>query len=178
MEWVDCLVTATGWSAEPGELDWSGTERALGTHLPADFKELRRHFAAWGSFSDHVVVLEAPGDTESLLANHESLLRSVRGNPDNRRMFEPFGLLGANDGDKGKGLVQWGYSFIEEEYYWLADTQQEPTAWPVVARVDPLEPFQRFDMTASEFVYRVLTEAEFSAFSVAATIETPYYRTF
>jgi hypothetical protein len=56
----------------------------------ASFWELRRRFAAWGAFSDHVLVLEALGDTESLLAPHESLLRSVRGNPDNRRMFEPF----------------------------------------------------------------------------------------
>ncbi|MFK4225215.1 hypothetical protein [Streptomyces sp. NPDC019890] len=113
-----------------------------------------------------------------MLANYESLLRSVRGDPGDRRMFEPFGILGANDESKRKGLVQWGYSFIEEECYWLVDTSQEPSTWPVVARVDPLEPFQRFDMTASEFVYRVLTEAEFSTFSVAATIETPYYRTF
>ncbi|WP_406400091.1 hypothetical protein OH805_13710 [Streptomyces sp. NBC_00879] len=178
MEWVDRLVAVTGWSAEPVEFDWSGTERALGARLPADFKELRRRFAEWGAFSDHVLVLEAQGDTESVLANYESLRRSVRGNPDNGRIFEPFGILGANDESKGKGLVQWGYSFIEEEYYWLADTSQDPSTWPVVARVDPLEPFQRFDMTASEFVYRVLTEAEFSAFSVAATIETPYYRTF
>ncbi|NUL06432.1 hypothetical protein HRW07_25010 [Streptomyces lunaelactis] len=128
--------------------------------------------------SDHVVVLEARGATESVLAQHVSLLRSVRGNPDNRRMLEPFGLLGANDESKGKGLVQWGYSFIEEECYWLVDTSRDPSTWPVVARVDPLEPFQRFDMTASEFVYRVLTEAEFSAFSVAAAIETPSYRAF
>ncbi|MFP3987924.1 hypothetical protein U9R90_10550 [Streptomyces sp. E11-3] len=177
MEWVNRLVTVTGWSAEPGELDWADTERVLGTPLPADFKEMRRRFAAWGAFCDHVLVLKAQGVAESVLANHESLLRSVRGNPDNRRMFEPFGLLG--DGESGgKGLVQWGYSFIEEEYYWLADTSHDPSTWPVVARVDPLEPFQRFDMTASEFVYRLLTEAEFSAFSVAGTIETPYYRAF
>jgi hypothetical protein len=41
-----------------------------------------------------------------------------------------------------------------------------------------LESFQRFDMTASEFIYRVLTEAGFSEFSIAATIETPYYRAY
>ena len=178
MEWVDRLATVTGWIAEPGELDWSDTERTLGTPLPADFKELRRRFAAWGAFSDHVLMLQAQGDTESVLSNHKSLLRSVRGNPDTKRMFQPFGLLGANDGCENKGLVQWGYSLIEEEYYWLVDTLQEPSTWPVVARVDPLEPFQCFDMTASEFVYRVLTEAEFSEFSVAAKIETPYYRAF
>ncbi|MFI2352578.1 hypothetical protein ACH492_37465 [Streptomyces sp. NPDC019443] len=150
----------------------------MNTPLPADFRELHRRFPGWGAFSDHVLVLEAEGGAESVLANYESLLRSVRGNPDNRRIYEPFGILGANDESKGTGLVQWGYSFIEEEYYWLVDASQDPSTWPVVARVDPLEPFQRFDLTASQFLYRVLTEAEFSPFSVAATIETPYYRTF
>ncbi|WP_328670251.1 hypothetical protein OG905_16110 [Streptomyces sp. NBC_00322] len=109
MEWVDRLAV-TCWSTEPGNLDWSRTERVLGTALPADFKELRRRFPEWGAFSDHVMVLEAQGDTESVLANHESLLRSVRGSPDNRRMFEPFEILGASDESDGKGLVQWGYS--------------------------------------------------------------------
>ncbi|MFI6080297.1 hypothetical protein ACIBBB_04820 [Streptomyces sp. NPDC051217] len=176
MEWVDRLVTVTGWNAESVEFDWSDTESALGTPLPTDFKELRTRFAAWGAFSDHVLVLEAQGESESVQTAHASLLRSVRENPDNQRIFEPFGLLGANG--EGKGLVQWGYSFIEEEYYWLADTSQDPATWPVVARVDPLEAFQRFDMTASEFVYRVLMEADFSVFNVAATIETPYYRAY
>lgn len=176
MEWIEQLVTATSWSAEPDELDWSDTETALGTPLPPDFKELRGRFAAWGAFSDHVLLLKAQGETESVLANHESLLKSVRGNPDNRRMFEPFGLLGASG--EGKGLVQWGYSFIEEEYYWLANVEEDPSTWPVVAREDPLEPFQRFDMIASEFVYRVLTEAEFPTFSVAARVDAPYYQTY
>ncbi|MFE7386659.1 hypothetical protein [Streptomyces sp. NPDC057582] len=33
------LVVVTGWSTEPGEPDWSGTESTLGTPLPVDFKE-------------------------------------------------------------------------------------------------------------------------------------------
>ncbi|MEU6879180.1 hypothetical protein [Streptomyces sp. NPDC046712] len=178
MEWVERLVAVTGWNAEAGEPDWTDAEGTLGTPLPADFKELRRRFAPWGAFSDHILVLRAQGDQESVLANHQTLLRSVRGNPENRRIFEPYGLLGANEENKGTGLLQWGYSFIEEEYYWLADEAQDPSSWPVVARVDPLEPFQRFDMTASEFLYRVLTEADFSVFSVAGTIPTPYFREF
>ncbi|MER5278588.1 hypothetical protein ABT025_22960 [Streptomyces sp. NPDC002809] len=176
MEWVERLVTVTGWGGEAGEPDWSGTEEFLGTPLPDDFKELRRRFAPWGAFSDHLLVLEANEDSESVRANHAKLLTSVSANPDNRRNFEPAGLLGANEDSKGTGLVQWGYSFIEEEYYWLADTARDPATWPVMARVDPLEPFQRFDMSASEFVYRVLTETGFAPFGVAASIPAPSYR--
>lgn len=47
MGWVDRLVTVTGWSAEPGDFDWSDTEGVLGTPLPTDFKELRRRFPDW-----------------------------------------------------------------------------------------------------------------------------------
>jgi hypothetical protein len=73
------------------------------------------------------------------------------------------------------GPLQWGYSLIDEEYYWLVNESVDPSAWPVMARTDPLEPFQRFEMTASEFLFRVLTDPEFSEFSIAATIERPYY---
>ncbi|MEU1437513.1 hypothetical protein ABZ438_26130 [Streptomyces sp. NPDC005786] len=176
MEWVERLAAVTGWDGDTREPDWSGTEESLGTPLPEDFKELRRRFAPWGAFSDHLLVLEANEESESLRGNHERLLKSVSANPENRRAFDPVGLLGANEDMPGTGLVQWGYSFIEEEYYWLADTTRDASTWPVMARVDPLEPFQRFDISASEFVYRVLTEADFKPFGVAATIPSPYYR--
>lgn len=178
MEWVDRLVAVTGWNADPGEPDWSEAEQALGAPLPADFKELRRRFPEWGAFCDHVVLLKAQGGSESVPANHESLLKAVRGNPDSRRMFEPYGILGAGEVESGKGLVQWGYSFIEEEYYWLADTAKDPSTWPIVARVDPLEQFQQFDMTASEFIYRVVADVEFSPFGIAGSVGAPYYRTY
>jgi len=178
MTWVERLMTVTGWEGEAGEPDWSGTEEALGTSLPEDFKELRRRFAPWGAFSDHLLILKANDGTETVRANHANLLRSVSGNPDNRSMFEPAGLLGSNEGSPGTGLVQWGYSLVEEEYYWLADAARDPVTWPVIARVDPLEPFQRFDMPASEFIHRVLTDAEFEPFGIAASIPSPYYRAF
>ncbi|WP_316745302.1 SMI1/KNR4 family protein [Streptomyces sp. MK7] len=176
MEWVDRLLAATGWDAEPAELDWSETEAALGTPLPADFKELRRRFAAWGSFSDYIVPLKVQDGSETVKVNHESRLRSVTGNPDRRRLYKSYGLFG--DSGATKGLLQWGYSLIEDEYYWLADASVDPSNWPVVAREDPLEPFHQFDMTASEFIYRVLKDPEFEPFTVAPRIETPYYRAY
>jgi hypothetical protein len=176
MEWVDRLLVATGWDAEPAELDWSETEAALGTPLPADFKELRRRFAAWGSFADYIVTLKVQDGSETVKNNHVSSLRSVSGNTDNRRLYEPYGLFG--DGGSTKGLLQWGYSLIEDQYYWLADESVDPANWPVVAREDPLEPFHRFEMTASEFIYRVLKDPDFTPFTVAPRLEAPYYRAY
>ncbi|MFI6858952.1 hypothetical protein ACIBKZ_03460 [Streptomyces sp. NPDC050421] len=176
MEWVERLVAVTGWDGETSETDWSGTEEFLGTPLPDDFKELRRRFAPWGAFSDHLLILKATDGSETVHTNHAKLLKSVSGNPENLDMFKPFGLFGANKNSPGTGLVQWGFSLIEEECYWLADAARDPATWPVIARVDPLEPFQRFDMSASEFVYRVLTETEFEPFGIAESIPSPYYR--
>lgn len=175
---VGRLVTETGGNARPGAPDWSEAEQTLGCPLPADFKELRRLFPEWGAFCDHVVLLKAQGGTESVPGNHDSLRKAVRGNPDSRRLFEPYGILGAGEARSGRGLVQWGYSFTEDEYYWLADTTVDPMTWPIVARADPLEPFQRFDMTTSEFLHRVLTDAGFSPFGIAGAVEAPYYRTY
>ncbi|THA69390.1 hypothetical protein E6R60_30860 [Streptomyces sp. A0642] len=178
MEWVEQLVTITGWEGETAETDWSDTEEFLGTPLPDDFKELRRRFAPWGAFSDHLLILKATDGSETVRNNHAKLLKSVTADPEILDMFKPFGLLGANGNGPGTGLVQWGFSLIEEEYYWLADTARDPATWPVIARVDPLEPFQRFDTSASEFVYRVLTETEFEPFGVAEAIPSPYFRTY
>ncbi|MCX5092409.1 hypothetical protein OOK36_26730 [Streptomyces sp. NBC_00365] len=158
--------------------DWSEAEQALGAPLPADFKELRRSFPEWGAFRDHVVLLKAQGGSESVPANHETLLKAVRGNPGSRRMFQPYGILRAGEAESSKGLVQWGYSFIEEEYYWLADTATDPSTWPIAARVDPLESFRRFDMTASEFIYRVVADVEFSPFGIAGSVGEPYCLTY
>lgn len=178
MEWVERLVAITGWVGETGEPDWASTEEFLGTPLPEDFKELRRRFAPWGAFSDHLLILKATDGSETVRTSHTKLLKSVSGNPEILDMFKPFGLLGSNGSRQGIGLVQWGFSLIDEEYYWLADTARDPATWPVIARVDPLEPFQRFDMSASEFIYHVVTETEFEPFGVAESIPSPYFRAF
>ena len=129
MQWIDRLGAVIRWSSPPREPDWNTTESVLGIWLPADFKELSRRVPG-GTFGDYLVLLGAEDEVEPLAANHTSLLSSVRGNPGNRALFRPHGLLGSD----GTGLLQWGDSYIEDEYYWLADTSTDPQTWPVAAR--------------------------------------------
>ncbi|MFF8918008.1 SMI1/KNR4 family protein [Streptomyces sp. NPDC015032] len=175
MEWVDRILSATGWDGMPGRLDWAGVESAVGTPLPEDFKGLCRYFSG-GSFDDHLVLLEPEGESESMAGNHEGLLASVRGNPENRSVYRPYGLFGDSGAGSGAGLLQWGFSYIEDEYYWLADARTDPADWPVIAREDPLEGFHRFDMPASEFLHSVLTDPGFRPFTIAHKIDRPFYR--
>ncbi|SHN37647.1 hypothetical protein [Actinacidiphila paucisporea] len=112
MEWIDRLEAATRYGTPHRELDRSGTEFVPGTSLPADFKELCRRVPG-GAFGDYLVPLGAQDAVETLAGNHASLLSLVRANPDNLALFQPHGLL---EGD-GTGLLRWGHSYIEDEYY-------------------------------------------------------------
>ncbi|MEU4564278.1 hypothetical protein AB0F72_38345 [Actinoplanes sp. NPDC023936] len=60
----------------------------------------------------------------------------------------------------------------EGEYYWLADARVDPYTWPVVARKDSLEPWHRYDIGVAEFLHRMLTEHDFTPFTVAGTVST------
>lgn len=66
----------------------------------------------------------------------------------------------------------------EASYCWLADTSKRPEEWPIVARTDPLEEWHQFDMTTSEFIYRVLTDRDFRPFSIARKVERPFFETY
>ncbi|MFC3500126.1 hypothetical protein ACFOOK_03980 [Micromonospora krabiensis] len=60
-----------------------------------------------------------------------------------------------------------GSDQVEGEYFWLADRSVEAERWPVVARKDPLQPWHRFEMSTTEFVYRLIADPEFKPFTVA-----------
>jgi hypothetical protein len=176
MEWVDRLASATGWDSAPGEADWTATEAALGTPLPDDFKELSRRFAVRGAFCDYLMLLGIGTDPDSLSGNHGGLLGRARANPGILSVYRPYRLFGGAGSEPG--LLQWGFSELEDEYYWLADVQTDPARWPVVAREDPLEPFHRLDMAASEFVHRALTDRDFRPFTIAHKTGSPYFEAY
>jgi hypothetical protein len=165
MEWVDRILAVTGQHGTPGQQDWTGVESAVGTPLPEDFKELWRCFSD-GSFADYLFLLHPEGGPNSVAGNHESLRAHLRQNPETR-IYQPYGLFGDAHADSEAGLLQWGISEADDEYYWLADTHTDPAHWPVIARTDPLERFHRFDMPASAFIHRVLTDPDFRPFTIA-----------
>ena len=168
MTWIDQIVEVTGWRGEPAEYGWDREEAELGVTVPSDFKELSRRFPA-GAFYAYLDVLRAENNPHlyKLLAWHRQSLSQG-----SSRLYEPYGLFQT---DGGRGLLRWGMDQRDGEYYWLADRNMDSDRWPVLARTDAHEEWHRFDMTASEVVYRVIADPEFKPFTVADPPRRPFY---
>jgi hypothetical protein len=173
MNWVDQVVEATGWRGEPDDASWSQTEAELAVRLPSDFKELCRRFVP-GMFSAYLDLMRPTKehDSQALLAGLVTLRILAAGKESIARMYEPYGLF---DPDAGSGLIQWGSDQTEGEYYWLADRSVDPDRWPVIARSEGGEPWDRFDMSSAEVVYRVIADPEFKPYTVANPPRRPFY---
>ena len=175
MTWIDQIVEVTGWRGEPVEYGWDREEAELGVRLPSDFKELTRRFPA-GAFYAYLNLMRQEGEPDShhLLVWHRSSL-SVASDPQHQpdRLHEPYGLF--QPGGRA-GLIRWGMDQREGGYYWLVDREVDPDRWPVLARTEALaDEWERFDMTASEVVYRVIADPEFKPFTVADPPRRPFY---
>jgi hypothetical protein len=85
--------------------------------------------------------------------------------------YEPYELY---QPDGRAGLLTWGMDQREDQYYWLVDRDVDPDRWPVLVSTD-VPGWHRFDMTASEVVYRVIADPEFKPFTVADPPRRPFY---
>ena len=173
MEWADRLQDLTGWREPRWERGWTETETELGTSLPDDFKELFARFGP-GSFADYLLLLPSTGPS-SMLKWHRLNLGS-QSNPEEEFeeediMFGPHGVFGERS--QRRGVLQWGQAGAPEgHFFWLADVEVDPNEWPILAKAGMYygEEWERFDMTASEFVYRVLTEGDSMIFALKESV--------
>ncbi|WP_149184154.1 SMI1/KNR4 family protein [Streptomyces sp. TRM49041] len=172
MSWVDRLAQAAGEHPLGLDLDWAEIESRLGTALPADYKEFCEAFGT-GEFCDFLTVYASAGGAESELADsQEANRRIVEQHPVALDLYLPHGLQ--QPGSQG-GLLQWGVSVQGDEFAWIADNSAPPESWPVFAR-DDAGKRQRFDMSMSEFVYRLLADESFEGFAgFGATGEDPWF---
>lgn len=171
MEWVDELVSITGWQSERQEVEWSDIERRLGTPLPADFKEICEVFGR-GAFCGYLELLPVDSAAPHSLLGRWTAMKERWASPRMRARFEPYRVF------EGSGLILWGQSVTEASYYWLADPSTSPEKWPIVARTDPLEEWHRFDVSTSEFICRVLTDREFRPFSIASKVKRLFFESY
>jgi hypothetical protein len=150
------------------EGDWALTETELGLSLPEDYRELCGRFEP-GTFSAYVEVLRDSG-SDSLLANWRLLKQHTERFDQAAEAYAPFGLY---DSAAGEGLLLWGRSQTEGEYYWRVDGSESADRWHVVARSDATGTWQEFEMSASEFIYHVTVDPEFNGFSAQTGL--PFY---
>ncbi|MFF4353113.1 SMI1/KNR4 family protein [Streptomyces sp. NPDC001530] len=166
--WVDSLLRVTGWDARDAAQPWAEIEAALGTELPSDYKQLCQAFGV-GEFSQVVSVLCSD---ETRVAD---LLRMWRvlleGDDPSDGPFAPYPIH--VPGTTG-GLIPWGTSRAADMFFWQV-TDGAVDAWPVLAKMEDAEDWDRYEMTATEFLYRILTDPRFWPYSVADSVPEPFF---
>ncbi|MGW3205740.1 SMI1/KNR4 family protein [Streptomyces sp. NPDC001135] len=157
------MIELTGWEPLGISVDWAAIEGELGVPLPADYKELYEAFSG-GVFSDSVYFLgRDEGISFDFLAqwrasvwtDQDSKLSSVSA-------VDPYAIYTPG----GKGLVEWGSTEWADEYFWLLDAER-PDEYLILARSHDVDGWHQYDMSTSEFLYRILADADFQPFGIA-----------
>ncbi|MGW2049119.1 SMI1/KNR4 family protein [Streptomyces sp. NPDC001858] len=170
MTWVERLSEAVSWKPRHVEISWGEIEQQLGVELPTDFKKFCECFGR-GSFSGYLEVYSSSGGASlQVLDKLASFRRLVEQHPMVRDAYEPYEIFRGC----GEGVIPWGISTTASEYCWLANSTDRPDSWPIVAREDGGD-WQIFEMSMSEFAYRLLADAIFEEFTIADLVPEPFY---
>ncbi|MGW7461274.1 hypothetical protein [Streptomyces sp. NPDC054797] len=150
-------------------MHWGETEERLGLALPEDYKRLAATFGK-GLFSDFLQILSvAPGGAFDLSTTWRSLSADAPAEGEDP-LYAPYRIHQPGQG----GLIPWGFSQTEGEYYWLAGDEAADT-WPIVTRGRGYREWRQVDMSTPEFIYRVVADPEFEPFSIAAFVPEPFF---
>jgi cell wall assembly regulator SMI1 len=161
--WVQRLLDFTDREPSRIPVDWNAIEENLGFSLPEDYKELYEAFGG-GVFGGEVSFLACDeGQVFDLLTQWRAAL-AVDQNTElgDVSAVAPHKIYAPGS----EGLVPWGSTEWGDEYFWSVDSSK-PAACSIVARVGDSDRWHTFDISTSEFLYRVLTDAEFRPFGVA-----------
>ncbi|WP_145867517.1 SMI1/KNR4 family protein [Streptomyces capillispiralis] len=152
--WVERMLEFTCWEPSAHSVDWTAVEEELQIPLPADFKELCEAFGG-GTFCDSVAFLG------SMEGSHFNLLLPWRAPLPIPVESGPYPEYTPG----GKGVIVWAATEWADEYAWLVDARN-PGQYSVLVRGDVGE-WRTYDMSTSEFLYRVLADEDFKPFGIA-----------
>jgi hypothetical protein len=160
--WVQRVIELSGWEPLGLSVDWAAMEEELQFPLPADYKELFEAFGG-GVFSESVFFLARDeGASFDFLTQWRAALRVDQdGTYGSVSAVDPYSVYAPG----GEGLVEWGATEWGDECCWLVDAKR-PGEYPILARGDGGDR-HRYDMSTSEFLYRVLTDTDFRPFGIA-----------
>ncbi|MET9438784.1 hypothetical protein [Streptomyces sp. NPDC006551] len=108
------------------------------------------------------------GSDLRLLNEWRSLQRIAEVNQFAAADLERFGVYRAGS----VGLLPWADTYSECQVYWLASSASPPEEWSIMVQNSEGD-WSEFPMSASEFLFRVLMDADFE-FGVAE-YGPPYY---
>ncbi|MFJ3307513.1 SMI1/KNR4 family protein [Streptomyces sp. NPDC086549] len=142
--WLERLVAVTGWTARTRfDVDWAAVEARLGTPLPCDYKALVETFGHGMFDGFHCVFMP-----DELVKTTELAARLGQAH------WEPHPPFPAPG-----GLVPWMGNEHEQSFHWITEGP-DPDRWPVYLSGDGPEAGDRFDCTATEYLYRHLTDPQ------------------
>lgn len=145
MSWVERLVAITGGPPSPVPVpNWTAVESRLDTSLPADYKQLVETFGCAGKFNGFFAVF----DPEKLIWHTEYYADHDMAFGDEHPPFFP----------AQGGLIPWSNNEHEQTYFWITEGPN-PDRWPVYA-MNSLDEGRRFDCTATEFLFRQMTDQQ------------------
>ena len=155
--WAEQLVALTGWRGDRRPLSWESAEEKLGLRLPRDYKLLAEAFGA-GTFDDNLDLC-VPSSRHLAL----DLIMADRAE---------FAGPAPSNGPTIR-LLQWAMTSAGHSFCWLVQ-DPEPDEWPVFARSDKWDPWERFDCSSAEFIHRMLTDPQ-HPYSLAEYFETHWF---
>ncbi|WP_262505366.1 SMI1/KNR4 family protein [Streptomyces sp. TRM68367] len=130
------------------------SKRELGTELPSDYKQLYQAFGA-GEFSQVVSVLCSD---ETHVTDLLSMWRALLADDDpSGGPWAPYPIH--VPGTTG-GLFPWGTTRAADMFFWQV-TDGAGGRMAVLAKMKDSEYWHRYEMTATEFLYRILTDPLF-----------------
>lgn len=175
MTWVERILEAVGRRSEQVHVDWSEAETELGTPLPADFKQLCEAFGR-GEFNDFLYLYSSKGGSHlEVVDSLRRVRRAIDRFPDSASVYTPYRIFEPDQG----GLIRWAGAAAEGyEFFWLVDANVSPENWPIVARTDFSEDWHTYELSVSEFVYRMLTDVDFKPFDISRYAPTPRYSSY
>ncbi|MEU5883744.1 hypothetical protein [Spirillospora sp. NPDC047279] len=145
--WLERLVAITGGAPSPVPApDWTAIESRLGVPVPSDYKRLVETFGCDGMFDLFFRVF----DPDELILNADDGSSLDDEHP-------PFPAPGS--------LLPWSNNEHQEWFFWITEGR-DPDRWPLYA-IDSLGAGSRFECTATEFLFRQMTDPDHPFFSQA-----------
>jgi hypothetical protein len=134
--------------------DWNVIERILEMALPADFKQLINIYGTgcFGKFLYPLTPFAPFGTSLNLLSGTRQLLSLYKsGQKEFPQYSPPFPVYPSES-----GLFPWGITVNGDTLFWLREGN--PNEWPTVVCDSKFsENYDQFDLTATEFLYRLFS---------------------
>lgn len=146
---------ATGRPVEVAPADWSEIEHHLGLRLPASYTGF---VDCYGSGILGLIVFSHPQvEPDSPLYGWADLLSRIKWGESYLRRRREYSPVPYPVHPEPGGLILWGTSGDEYQFFFLADPADEPERWPIVWHDGGLNTWDEFPGPFDGFLWKLVT---------------------